>query len=304
VLTDSSTRAAFEHLLLMAGSTGVTMLYSSGDWDDNFPLTGISAPTFPASSPYATGVGGTTLKIGANGQRIGELGWSTGRSFLCTPNAVGVLCTKKQLGTWLPAAFDDTSGGYTSYNYAEPYWQKPVVPSDLAYRNSAVTGAANRVVPDISLDADPGTGFLIGLTETFPSGKVSYGQTRYGGTSLASPLFAGVIADADQVAGVPVGFIDPTIYRMDVKQPSSIMDILPEKGKQANYREDYAGMIVPGVKGVFKQVRQLFWPGPEVYCDGTGNCVSRPQTLTVTKGYDSLTGLGSPGANFIATLGG
>jgi hypothetical protein len=57
-----------------------------------------------------------------------------------------------------------------------------------------------RVYPDISMDADVQTGMLIGLTQAFPSGTY-YSQYKIGGTSLASPLFAGVIADANQAAG-------------------------------------------------------------------------------------------------------
>ena len=47
---------------------------------------------------------------------------------------------------------------------------------------------------------DPNTGFLVGQTQTFPEG-VSYDEYRIGGTSLSSPLFAGVMALADQQAG-------------------------------------------------------------------------------------------------------
>ena len=56
---------------------------------------------------------------------IGQVGWATGRSFKCTANAVGTLpgCTKSALNTWLPVSYDGGSGGYTSYNYAQPWYQ-------------------------------------------------------------------------------------------------------------------------------------------------------------------------------------
>ncbi len=307
LLDDSSSRAAFDHLFLLAGSTGIGMQYSSGDDGDNFDLTGLSAPNYPASSPYATGVGGTTTKINAKGQRTGDLGWATGRAFLCTANGVNILpgCTKKAIGTWGPALEDGMSGGYTSYNYTQPYYQKGIVPASLSERNSPIFGSQPlRVVPDISLDADAGTGFLIGLTQTFPNGKSSYTQTRYGGTSVASPLLAGIVADIDQTAGTQTGFLNPTFYKLDRTKAGTIYDVLAESGLQANYRRDYADAIVPGVKGYFQSVRELYWPGPEMYCDGTGNCASRPNTLSAFKGYDSLTGLGSPGANFIGNVAG
>ena len=69
-----------------------------------------------------------------------------------------------------------------------------------------------RVVPDMSMDADAQSGMLIGLTETFPNGTY-YDQFKEGGTSLASPLLAGVIADADQAAGTPLGFLNPVLYK-------------------------------------------------------------------------------------------
>ena len=305
VLDSSSDRKAFNDLFIEAAGKGIGMQYSSGDDGDDFVLTGIAAPEFPGESPWATSVGGTTLKINKSGKRVGELGWSTGRAFKCTANAVGVLpgCTKKNVGHWLAAAEDGESGGYTSFHYKQPSYQKGIVPTSLSERNSAVVGPTPmRVTPDISADADPGTGFLIGLTETFPNHSTHYGETRYGGTSLSSPLLAGIVADADAVAGKSVGFLNPTIYKLDKSDPSAIEDILPEKGLQGNFRRDHANAIVPGVKGFLTSFRELYFKGPETYCDGAGNCASRPDTLHAAKGYDSLTGLGAPGANFIQAL--
>ena len=303
---DSATHTAFDDLFYLADATGITVQYSSGDDGDNFALFGVSTADYPASSPYVTAVGGTSLQIGADGQRMGELGWSIGRSFLCTANLVGYVgCTASAVGTWLPATFDGGGGGFTSYYYLQPPYQAGVVPTSLSERNSALFGPTPlRVVPDISLDADSGTGFLIGLHQTLPDGQAVYTKTRYGGTSLASPLLAGIVADADQASGSSIGFIDPDIYRMDTVDPTSINDILPA-GKQGNFREDYAGPLGRGLPttGVADSYRELYFPGPEVYCDPTGNCASRPDTLTAAPGYDSLTGLGSPGTNFVDTLG-
>ena len=152
------------------------------------------------------------------------------------------------MNTWLPVSLNGGSGGFTSYDYTQPWYQAGVVPSALALRNEALFGDVPlRVEPDISMDADPSTGFLIGLHETFPNGKVKYGQTRYGGTSLASPILAGVIADADQAAGTPVGFINPAIYKLD-GTAGAIDDILPG-GKQAQVRVDHANTYVSRGQG-------------------------------------------------------
>ncbi len=213
-------------------------MFSSGDNGDNFNLVGFSSSDYPTESPYVTSVGGTSLQIGSKGQQTGQVGWATGRSWKCTANAVGALpgCTKATLNTWLPVTYDGGSGGFTSYYYTQPWYQAPVVPAALALRNENIFGPVPlRVNPDISMDADPATGFLIGLHQTFPNGKAVYSQTRYGGTSLASPLLAGVIADADQAAGVDVGFINPAIYRLD-STPGAIDDILPGASRPSTGR--------------------------------------------------------------------
>ena len=305
LLEDVASRTAFDDLFMLADTTGMSVLFSSGDNGDNFNLFGLSSADYPPSSPFVTAVGGTSLKVGANGQQGDQLGWATGRSFKCTANVVGGLagCTKSTVNTWLPVSLNGGSGGFTSYDYTQPWYQAGVVPSALALRNEALFGDVPlRVEPDISMDADPSTGFLIGLHETFPSGKVKYGQTRYGGTSLASPILAGVIADADQAAGTPVGFINPAIYKLD-GTAGAIDDILPG-GKQAQVRVDHANTYVPGAKGFIQSFRELTYEGAITYCDATGNCATRPNTLTTAKGYDSMTGLGSTGPNFVSDLAG
>ena len=131
----------------------MTIQFSSGDNGDNFNLFGLSSADYPASSPLVTAVGGTSLKIGKHGQQTGQLGWATGRSFKCTANVVGGVpgCTKSAVGTWLPVSFDGGSGGFTSYNYRQPAYQKGVVPS--VARAAQLAGHrpdSARVIPDIS----------------------------------------------------------------------------------------------------------------------------------------------------------
>ena len=303
LLDDIATRTAYDDLFMLADSTGMTVLFSTGDDGDNFNLLGVSAADYPASSPYLTAMGGTSLQIGANGQQTGVLGWATGRSFECTANFVAAgVCSSSELNTWLPVSFDGGSGGFTSYNYVEPSYQVPVVPSSLALRNEYIIGPTpTRVVPDISMDADPSTGYLIGLHEEFMNGTTGYGEPRYGGTSLASPLMAGVIADVDGVAGADVGFINPAVYALDA-QHGAIDDVLPG-GKQAELRTDHAYTYLgPGSTGFLISFRELTYEGTITYCDATGNCASRPNTLSTAKGYDSMTGLGSIGRDFIKDL--
>jgi subtilase family serine protease len=304
---DLATKTAFDDVFMLADTSGITVQFSSGDDGDNYNEIGLSSANYPSESPYVTAVGGTSLLIGKSGQQVGDLGWATGRSFLCTANVVGGLpgCTSSKVGTWMATSLDGASGGFTSYNYTQPWYQASVVPSSLSLRNEDIDGpSAMRVIPDISLDADPGTGFLIGLHETFPNGTVKYATTRYGGTSLASPLLAGLIADVDSASiaagGAAVGFLNPSLYHLNTES-GAIQDIV-SGGLQADYRVDHANTYVGGATGTIDSFREFVYDGPVTYCDETGNCETRTFTQTVTPGYDSLTGLGSIGPDFISDL--
>jgi subtilase family serine protease len=151
----TESREAFNHVLLMAAGTGVGVQFSSGDEGDNFIVTGEAQPSFPGTSPYATAVGGTSVEIGAQNNRLGEVGWSTGISVLCTEELAN-LGGCSEVGQWEPEApgeYDYGGGGGTTNQYREPWYQEPVVPAELAAK--AGTGVPNRVVPDISMEGDP-----------------------------------------------------------------------------------------------------------------------------------------------------
>jgi subtilase family serine protease len=301
LLDSASDRAAYVHLFMLADATGISVMFSAGDDGDEFTTVGFVSADYPPSSPYITAVGGTSLQVGSTGARVGELGWSTAKSTLCTSDLVGQEpgCSAHTLHTWLPTAYDYGGGGGVSYEYAEPAYQVPVVPAALADLNKSTTGEANRVVPDISMDADPTTGFLEGETQTFPDG-VHYGQYRIGGTSLSSPLFAGVVADADQAAGASLGFLNPALYSVETHDPSAIYDVV-SGGKQALSRVDYLNGV-NGSNGLEYSTRILAYTGVETYCASSTSCESRKVLLTIAPGYDSMTGLGTAGPGFVHEL--
>ncbi len=301
---DVASRTAFDDLFELADATGMTIQFSSGDSGDNFDETGISAANYPSESPFVTSVGGTSLEIGAKGNDITSYGWSTGKSYQCEANIVAYVpgCTKSNYGTWLPAVGDGSSGGFTSYEYTQPWYQAGIVPTSLSERNVAIDGPEPmRVEPDISLDADPATGFLIGLTEEFPNGTDAYGTTRYGGTSLASPILAGVVADADQAGGVSAGFLNPTIYHLSQVANTAIANV-PVALDQLQFRNDYVSQIFGSGSGKYHSVRIIGASVEEEYCDGANNCASRPDTQSAGHGYNSLTGLGTLGPNFLVDV--
>lgn len=308
----TESREAFNHVLLMAAGTGVGVQFSSGDEGDNFIVSGSQQPSFPATSPYATAVGGTSVEIGAQDNRLGEVGWSTGISALCTEELAELgLCESSEVGEWEPEApgeYDYGGGGGTSNQYAEPWYQEPVVPKEIAER--AGTGELNRVVPDISMEGDPSTGMLVGETQEFADGTY-YDQYRIGGTSLSSPLFAGLMADADQAARGSLGFVNPLLYHLDSGGQSSgaFYDVLPA-GKQAVVRNDYLNEE-NAEAGILTTARILGMEGAtEYFCpqanEDTGECEveleEAPESLSAAPGFDSMTGIGSPGDQFIEEL--
>ena len=301
LLEDLGTKTAFDNTFLLAGATGVSVLFSSGDDGDNFADFGLTSPDYPASSPFITAVGGTTLEVNKSNGRQAEYGWSTAKQVLCSPpKKTNCGSATTPTGT---LAWQAGGGGGTSYTYTQPYYQAGIVPSALALRNEALFGPVPlRVVPDISMDADAQSGMLIGLTQTFPNG-VYYDQFKEGGTSLASPLLAGVIADAVQAAGGPLGFLNPVIYKAYAQTPAAFNDTLPpaQPHSAAVIRVDY-GNTVDASDGYIVSLRTINYAGPETYCDATGNCATRLVTLTTAPGFDSLTGLGSIGSKFIPTI--
>jgi subtilase family serine protease len=309
LLDSAGSRRAFDNVLLMAAGEGITVQFSAGDEGDEFTNLGATVADYPPSSPYDTAVGGTSLQVGQSDGRVGEVGWSTSKSTLCSTllqseRYPGCRSAQK-VETWTPPAPGEYlygGGGGTSYEYPEPSYQEGVVPPALAARNTSVTEIANRVEPDISMDADPTTGMLVGETQEFPDGTY-YDQYRIGGTSLSSPLFAGVVADADQAVGAPLGFVNPLLYGLD-RSPSSaagaFFDVLPA-GKQALVRNDYLDGVDAN-EGTITTARGLGYEGREVFCSGTGNCTRQKTAINAAPGFDSMTGLGSPADGLIAEL--
>ena len=144
----------------------------------------------PASDPYVTAVGGTTLSyakpavdkttgVTGPGSYVSEAAWSTG-----TVNN--------------PTGPEAGGGGPSSI------WPKP------AYQVGLGASSTTRDIPDVSLNADPGSGYDIyvrGLVQTT------------GGTSAAAPLWAGFTALVNQQRGLnglsaPLGFANPPLYAL------------------------------------------------------------------------------------------
>lgn len=262
--------AVYQQIFAQAAMEGIGFYFSSGDSGDGSVWNnGVPTVEAPANSDLVTAVGGTSLAVDARGRRMWETGWSTGRSRLVN-------------GAWDPAppgSFIYGAGGGTSRVFAQPNYQVGVVPDALATQYSSTPA---RTVPDVSALGDPNTGMLIGETQTFPDGSVRYSEYRIGGTSLASPLFAGMMALADQAAGRPHGFANPVLYS---RYGTRAFYDPAARADTAVVRVDYAN-YVDATNGTVMSLRSL---------DSTAGT-----TLRAAAGYDDITGVGSPnGLSFI-----
>jgi subtilase family serine protease len=264
----ADTLQAYTATFVQAALEGIGVFFSSGDDGDDSGDTadGSAVVDFPSSHPLVTSVGGTALAVTKSNGYGFETGWATGTSTLT--NGAWV---PPYPGNWLYGA-----GGGVSSLFAEPFYQFGTVPNGLA--------KGHRAVPDIAMDGDPQTGMLVGETQTFPDG-VYYDQYRIGGTSLSSPLYAGLEALADQAAGHPHGFANPAIYRQD-------------------------GSVLHDVKGappVPAVVRVNYNNGVDA-ADGTTTLLrsldDEAQSIHLAPGWDDITGRGTPnGAGYVLGLG-
>ena len=188
------------NLFQEAAAQGMTIVSASGDdgSEDCFPTPPTLQVDDPASQPFVTSVGGTTLTANATtGARLGETVWNDGPSI-------------------------GASGGGLSSFWPMPAYQKDA-PSSVHVINgnsSGTTCSASsgdcREVPDVSADGDPNTGYVIywngSGTAVAPATK---GWQVVGGTSAAAPAWAALIALTNAsatCAGTPIGFANPALY--------------------------------------------------------------------------------------------
>ena len=192
-----------EHsIFVQAATEGIGMYFSSGDYGDNLEagVTTSVQPDYPASDPFVTAVGGTSLAVGQNNNYEFETGWGS------KIDTVDYTQTPAAYSEDLPGTFWAGAGGGTSTLFNEPFYQRGVVPNSLA---RSYDNTPNRVVPDVAALADPYTGMAVGRTI-----DGTYTVETWGGTSLACPLLAGIQADASTGRYFPIGFANPLLYAL------------------------------------------------------------------------------------------
>jgi subtilase family serine protease len=272
-----------EDTLIQAAAEGIGVYFSSGDnGDETLGLaTRTATVDWPAASPWVTAVGGTSLAVGAANNYLFETGWGTSRNRLDngSKKCSGLLTATP---VWCPIekeVYLYGSGGGTSRIFAQPDYQAGVVPNALATRWSTTPA---RVVPDISAVGDPNTGMLVGQTQHFTDCASCYGEFRLGGTSLSSPLMAGMMAVAQQRKGSVIGFANPALYAIS----SGYNDIVDPAATVAVVRVDYVNSE-NATGGLLYSVRRM----------------NVTWTLHTVAGYDDVTGLGTPTAGFFTNFG-
>ncbi len=207
---------------------------------------------WPASDPLVTAVGGTRLHLDARGHRTSpDTAWNDSRS-LAVAEYVGL---------------DPLAGnGGLSLLFGRPSYQDAV---------RRIVGD-HRGVPDISLSASFTGGVLVYGSYRVGSYHGSGGWLIGGGTSAATPEFAGIVAIADQYAKRRLGLLNPLLYRLAHSHARGIVDIT--KGTNT--------VSFPVVKG--KKVVSFTLKG-----------------YRAQRGYDLATGLGTVnGARLVPELAG
>ena len=179
---------AYRHHVTMLAATGDSGAASVELDGKTYYLTPVT--TWPPSDPLVTGVGGTQLHLDAKGNHTSaDTVWNDTNS---------VATNKFIFGDNGPNPL--AGGGGLSVLFGRPSYQDGV--------RSQVGNA--RGVPDISMSA--ACNGAVDVYMSFPGRTAGWYPTC--GTSEATPLFAGVVALADQVAHHPLGLINPALYRM------------------------------------------------------------------------------------------
>jgi len=263
----------FDAVIGQANSQGQTITAATGDTgaaDCEDPTTSKSATTglsvdHPASSPGVTAMGGTEFNEGSN----------TSTYWLATtpPNGPDIRDSALQ---YIPEiAWNDTTfelahmgflsatGGGKSVKYAKPAFQSGaiVTPADSA-----------RDVPDIAFSSSGDhDGYLMCHAGSCVNGFRDANNVNLdvvGGTSVAAPTFAAVIAILNQGTGsTGLGNINPTLYNLASTTPAAFHDITTGDNK------------VPCT-------------APSTNCPAGTTQIG----YSAGVGYDQVTGLGSPDA--------
>jgi subtilase family serine protease len=212
---------SLRYAFLDAQRHGVTVLGASGDdgaSDQKFNLIDFyprRVDAWPSTDPLVTSVGGTQLHLNLNGFRNAPDNVWNDTALLGSPAA---------------------SGGGLSTVFTRPAFQDGV---------ANVVGDS-RGTPDVAMSAAVNGGALVYMSFGGLPGPAFY---IVGGTSEATPLFAGIVAVADQAAGHDLGLLDPALCSIEAQHAPGLVDItsgnnsvtFPQNGAEITVKGFQAG---------------------------------------------------------------
>jgi subtilase family serine protease len=210
-----------------AAHAGVTVLSASGDSgaaDQTFNQVTYylhRVTSWPDSDPLVTGVGGVRLHLNAAGDNVQPpTAWN---------DTYNVATNEFVVGDAGPSPL--AGGGGKSIFFSRPPYQNGV---------RDVVGDA-RGVPDISMSA--ACDGAADVYQSFAGQPAGWYPTC--GTSEATPEFAGIVALADQVAGHPIGLVNPYLYQLSARHAPGIVDVV-RGDSTVSFRQGGRQHTVPG----------------------------------------------------------
>jgi subtilase family serine protease len=283
-------------MLMVAAAQGIGVNFSTGDDGDETLNTGVKSVDFPASSPWVTAVGGTSLFLNSDDSYKAETGWGTTINRLGTCADFSTLADGQKhcndlydQANALDEGFQGGAGGGLSNLWKAQPWQSGAIGGDTAAGFGTV--GDHRALPDVGMLADPYTGMGVWITDQ-SVGDTAPEEEGYGGTSLATPLFAGIMADVDQARADnghgPAGLASQYLYDL----PSgAVRDVLPPTFGNPNS----SAAAGPDSRSLWYG---SFYSG-SLFDLGFNSDTS----LDTAPGWDDVTGVGSPVApGFVAAL--
>ncbi|MFF2626406.1 protease pro-enzyme activation domain-containing protein [Kitasatospora griseola] len=279
---DPAVVAADNQIFQLGALTGIGFTFSSGDCGDSSPgaaATGVNCEAdtnqaqadWPSASPWVTSVGGTALQLN---DKAGKYGHEVSMGDLRS-----VLSADQKSWTPMPGKFYFGGGGGVSKDFAQPWYQQGVVPDRIS--RTAADGTASktplRATPDIAMSGDLVAATLVGFTA-----DGAYSEGGFGGTSVSAPETAAMFANAIEArGGRALGFANPALYDRAATNAFHDVDDNAVRTKRGN-------VVDLGVVNGALKVR-LYKIGADFGLSAAG-------------GYDTATGLGSPGKGFFKSF--
>jgi subtilase family serine protease len=198
--------SSYNSIFSQAAKSHITVVVSSGDSgasgpDNNGNYYRHPVASWPATSSFVTAVGGTKLNLNAGGGRNGhDAAWNDTYSSAVSNFFFGNAGPN-------PLA---TGGGKSVYS-RRPSYQNGV---------RGITGS-QRGIPDISMSAS--CSVAVNVFETFTGGQGGWAPSC--GTSESAPMFAAIVALADQAAGRSLGLINPALYALAARHAPGIVPV-------------------------------------------------------------------------------